>query len=92
MVLHTLLSATRGIFYGFSFIVFEERLFFNFFRKCFKNDNIKMMEEEKEINRNTGYSNFSRNSDVSENEKKNEEEKSDTNEMNNSDYQYNEND
>ena len=92
LVLHTLLSATRGIFYGFSFIVFEERLFFNFFRRCFKNDNIKMMEEEKEIIRNTGYSNFSRNSDMSENEKKNEEEKSDTNEMNNSDYQYNEND
>ena len=92
LVLHTLLSATRGIFYGFSFIVFEEKLFFNFFRRCFKNKYFKIMEEEKEINRNTGYSNFSRNSEMSENEKKNEEEKSDTYEMNNSDYQYNEND
>ena len=92
LVLHTLLSATRGIFYGFSFIVFEEKLFFNFFRRCFKNKYFKIMEEEKDINRNTGYSNFSRNSEMSENEKKNEEEKSDTNEMNNSDYQYNEND
>ena len=34
--MHAFLSATRGIFYGFSFIVFEEKLFFNFFKKCFK--------------------------------------------------------
>ena len=35
-MVHTFLSATRGIFYGFSFIVFEEKIFFNFFKRCFK--------------------------------------------------------
>ena len=40
LVIHTFISATKGIFYGFSFIVFEEKKFCNFFRTCFfsKND------------------------------------------------------
>ena len=46
LVLHTFVSATRGLFYGFSFIVFEEKLFFNFFRRCFSKNNLKNNEEE----------------------------------------------
>ena len=37
LVLHTFISATRGIFYGVSFIVFEERIICNICRKmCLK--------------------------------------------------------
>lgn len=36
LVLHTFVSAYRGIFYGFSFLVFEEKVFFNFFKTCCK--------------------------------------------------------
>ena len=37
LVLHTVLSSIRGIIYGFCFIIFEEKVFFNFFRKyCIK--------------------------------------------------------
>ena len=96
LVLHTLLSSTRGIFYAFSFIVFEEKLFFNFFRRCFKNNDIQIMEEEeeiKEINRNTDFSDYNKNNNTdNDEEKRYEEEKSYTNEMNSSDYHYNEND
>ena len=35
LVVHTILSSTRGLFYGMSFIVFEEKMFGSFFRKCF---------------------------------------------------------
>ena len=35
LVAYTFLSSIRGILYGFSFIVFEEKIFFNFFRKIF---------------------------------------------------------
>ena len=35
LVIHTFISATKGILYGFSFIIFEERNFNNFFRICF---------------------------------------------------------
>ena len=34
LVIHTFISSTKGIFYGFSFIVFEEKKFCNFFRIC----------------------------------------------------------
>ena len=33
-VLYTFFSAIRGIIYGISFLVFEEKIFFNFFKKC----------------------------------------------------------
>ena len=36
LVIYTLLSSIRGILYGFSFIVFEEKIFFNFFKKIWK--------------------------------------------------------
>ena len=35
LVIHTIVSATRGIFYGISFIVFEEKSISNVLRKCF---------------------------------------------------------
>ena len=92
LVLHTFLSSTRGICYGFSFIIFEEKIFFNFFRKLiwekfFKVQDSENFEEEKELNRNTETSSF--NSECI--EKKEEEEKSDTNDMNmnNSGFNYN---
>ena len=34
--LYTFFSSIRGILYGFSFLVFEEKIFFNFFKKCCK--------------------------------------------------------
>ena len=54
LVFHTVLSAFRGIFYAFSFIIFEEKLFGNFFRriyyKCFCKtedfDNLENNENE----------------------------------------------
>lgn len=54
LFLYTLLSSIRGILYGFSFIVFEEKIFFNIFKKiwekCFKHrDSIKINEERQEI-------------------------------------------
>jgi len=36
LVFHTFLSTMRGILYGLSFIVFEERIFWNCFRRFFK--------------------------------------------------------
>ena len=93
LVLHTILSATRGIFYGFSFLVFEEKLFFNFFRNycfCFKKKEFEENEEEKkEIVRNT-YSSSETNDCMKEeaNENQNDESKNEVIEMNNSDYNY----
>ena len=51
LVIHTILSAIKGIIYGLSFIVFEEKKFCNFFRKCFfkKKDLINNDLESKEI-------------------------------------------
>ena len=34
MVLHTILSSIRGILYGFSFIIFEDKVFGKYLRKC----------------------------------------------------------
>ena len=93
LVLHTILSATRGIFYGFSFLVFEEKLFFNFFRNycfCFKKKEFEENEEEKkEIVRNT-YSSSETNDYMKEeaNENQDDESKNEVIEMNNSDYNY----
>ena len=94
LVVHTFLSATRGIFYGFSFIVFEEKIFFNFFRKCFKShlfdaDLEKHEEEEyKETERITNNSSTiaDNNKEDNEKEKKEYEDKSNIIEMNDSDY------
>ena len=97
LFVHTLLTATRGIFYGFSFLIFEEKIFFNFFSKCFKKylfDEEELEEqenqEEKQTNeiliRNTNNSSLinDSNKENNENEKLDEsKEKSDV--MNNSD-------
>ena len=103
LVIHTLLSSIRGIIYGFSFIIFEENIFYNFFGRFFKNKNLfeNNEESEKRIIRNTNDSS-SMNEDSenkSRNEKEEESDKEDFNnnnkseniEMNTSDYQYKEN-
>jgi len=54
LVFHTILSAFRGMLYAFSFIIFEEKIFGNFFRKiyykCFckteESDNLEGNENE----------------------------------------------
>ena len=48
LVLHTFLSATRGIFYGFSFVIFEEKIFFDFFRRCSKKPKRELATNEEE--------------------------------------------
>ena len=58
LVIYTFLSSIRGILYGLSFIVFEEKIFFNFFKKiwklCGKKKDIETNnEEDKEIVSNT---------------------------------------
>ena len=73
LLIHTLLSATRGLFYGFSFIVFEEKLFFNFFRKCCsKNDLNNNEEEQKQILSDSRVSDQNEIKNVEDNEEKNE--------------------
>ena len=57
-VVYTLLSSIRGILYGLSFIVFEEKIFFNFFRKFmkkfFKDEDLEIIDEDgKELVSNT---------------------------------------
>ena len=92
LVLHAFISATRGIFYGLSFIVFEEKIFFNFFRRCFKtklfNNEIEDNNEKKGILRNTNNSSTITDNNKEENEK--EEEKNNVIEINDSDYHDNE--
>ena len=57
MIIHTIVSSIRGILYGFSFIVFEEKIFNNFFKKCLKYDTLEINEEEsKDIIRKTNNS------------------------------------
>ena len=75
LVLHTILSTLRGIFYGLSFIVFEEKAFYDCFKKCLKkfkkNDYLIDNEEDKKgIIRNTENS-----SSTYENNKNDEEDK-----------------
>ena len=98
LVLHTILSSTRGLFYGFSFIIFEEKVFYNIFRKCLKikddnNSEINEEEQKKEIIRSSNNSNsdFNDSKTNEDNDKQNDVDKSDTIEMNISDYGYNEN-
>lgn len=105
LVLHTILSSIRGIFYGLSFVVFEENIFFNFFRrfmdKFFKDEDLTASKEggyeegeEKKIIRNTTNSSstfeYNENKNKNDNENQENEEKSESVEMNNSDYYYNE--
>jgi len=64
LVLYTLLSSIRGILYGTSFIIFEEKVFNDFFRKfwekCFKKESeINEENDEKEILRKTNTSSIS---------------------------------
>lgn len=96
LALHAFLSSTRGLFYGFSFIIFEEKIFFNFFRlicweKFFKDDEFKKIEEEGNLVRNTENSSSVSDYNDNKSEKKDEEDKSDIVEMNTSDYHYNDN-
>ena len=55
--IYTLLSSIRGILYGFSFIVFEEKIFFNFFKKFWikylRDNDLEYNDEEKAMIRNT---------------------------------------
>lgn len=59
LVTHSFLSSMRGIFYGFSFIIFEEKSFGNCFRKllykcccCFKKDEFTYIGENDDDNDN----------------------------------------
>ena len=54
LVLHTLLSSIRGIIYSLTFIIFEEKVFWNCFKRfinccnccCFKSNDLEDLEEE----------------------------------------------
>ena len=53
LVFHSILSSMRGIFYGFSFFIFEEKSFGNCFRTlfyicCFKKNEFNYLEDEEE--------------------------------------------
>ena len=94
LVIHTLLSSLRGIIYGFCFIIFEEKAFFNIFKKCYKkkyliNDESEDNEEsEKIVER---HSSKMSNDNKFKGEKEDDDYKSSNIEMN-SDYNYNESD
>lgn len=72
LVFHAIISSFRGIFYGFSFVVFEEKIFYSFFRKiydkCLKDDFPNEEEDDNKIIRSTN--NVSTSSEVDENKKK----------------------
>ena len=72
LVFHSIISSFRGIFYGFSFVVFEEKIFYNFFKKlydkCLKDDYPDEEEENNNIMKNPN--NVSTSSDIDENKKK----------------------
>ena len=96
LVLHTLLSTLRGIFYGLSFIIFEEKIFFNcfktFYKKCFKDEYLEENEEDVHvIQRNTNNSSVENDYEDKEKEEEENDSKNDNIELNASDYQYNEN-
>ena len=52
-VVFTFLSSIRGILYGFSFIAFEEKIFYNIFKKscgiCLKSEQIEEIDNKKEL-------------------------------------------
>ena len=77
LVTHSFLSSMRGIFYGFSFIIFEEKSFGNCFRKlvykcccCFKRDEFTYIGENDDDNDNNrlmkNTTNENRESDIRE--------------------------
>lgn len=100
LVFHTLLSSIRGLLYGLSFIIFEEKVFGNCFTKCFNffccsklNDFEIEGNENKELLRDSATS-------LKEIKNDNDEIKNDgrsnasnysssNNDLNNSDYHYN---
>ena len=94
VVIHAFLTSTRGIFYGFSFVIFEEKIFFNFFSKCFKNYIFSDDDDESEelppnelIIKNTNQSSHmsDSNKENNEHEKLDDESKDKSGVMNNSD-------
>ena len=103
LVIHTILSSFRGIFYGISFIVFEENIFNNFFRKILnkikKKDDSDIKDENnivKNSNNTSSVSDYNeiKNKEENEDNEKQEENisKTDTIEMNTSDCHFNDND
>ena len=61
-VMYTFFSSIRGILYGFSFLVFEEKIFFDFFKRCFKRcykDDFLEIDEEGGKLTNSGSSSIS---------------------------------
>ena len=80
MVFHTILSSFRGILYGFSFIIFEDKCFGKYFRKCTydcccKDEDLDKYDDMEENERDsTGNSSEpimteSKSSEISENDK-----------------------
>ncbi len=70
LIVYTFLSSIRGILYGFSFIVFEEKIFFNFFEKIVKKfykdrDSIIVDVEKEKIIRGSGDTTTSSKKDLS---------------------------
>ena len=102
LIIHTFISSVRGIFYAISFIVFEEKVFNNIFRrfwkKCFKEEYSELDENEDEKKRTINNSSYncdieeSKNNDSERDSKveKENDNKSEAMEMNTSDYHYNE--
>ena len=70
LILHTLISSIRGIIYSLTFITFEEKTFWNWFRNCvncckFLNLNDSLEEQNGEMFRSSGSSLTGRNTDTS---------------------------
>ena len=70
LILHTLISSIRGIIYSLTFIIFEEKTFWNWFRNCvncckFLNLNDSLEEQNGEMFRSSGSSLTGRNTDTS---------------------------
>ena len=91
LVFHAFLSSTRGIFYAFSFLVFEEKLFFNFFRNCccyfcIKEIDVEECIEKKEIIRTSNRSSSYDLKEENENEEQDNNSKTEEREMSYSDY------
>jgi hypothetical protein len=72
LVFHTSITSLRGIFYGFSFIIFEEQKFSNFFRRCFVGGLKNKRENENESEKNSICASGS---DTNENKEEKEESK-----------------
>jgi hypothetical protein len=55
LLIYILMSAIRGILYGFAFMAFEERIFFNIYRKCcgccLKQKEFNPIDDNDELNR-----------------------------------------